>query len=100
MITSFLGNFGTCANIRYQAAFPPPPLRPGYEASAILAGLLNKNFITTSGFVTTSVESTITLSFYSIMLSFNQIESGPTSCTVTLYMKKRSEKVKYSCSYY
>ena len=30
-ITSFLGNFGACANIRYQAAFPPP--RPGYEAS-------------------------------------------------------------------
>ena len=21
-----------CANIRYQAAFPPPPSRPGYEA--------------------------------------------------------------------
>ena len=32
-ITSFLGNFGACANIRYQAAFPPPPSRPGYEAS-------------------------------------------------------------------
>ena len=30
-ITSFLGNFGACANIRYQAAFPPP--RPGYEGS-------------------------------------------------------------------
>ena len=31
-ITSFLGNFGACANISYQAAFPPPPSRPGYEA--------------------------------------------------------------------
>ena len=31
-ITSFLGNFGACANIRYQAAFLPPPSRPGYEA--------------------------------------------------------------------
>ena len=28
MITSFLGNFGACANIRYQAAFS----RPGYKA--------------------------------------------------------------------
>ena len=32
-ITSFLGNFGTCANIRYQAVFLPPPSRHGYEAS-------------------------------------------------------------------
>ena len=32
-ITSFLGNFGECANIRYQAAFPPPPSLPGYEAN-------------------------------------------------------------------
>ena len=32
-ITSFLGNFGACANIRYQAAFPSPPSRPGYEAN-------------------------------------------------------------------
>ena len=32
-ITSFLGNFGACANISYQAAFPPPPSRPGYEAT-------------------------------------------------------------------
>ena len=33
-ITSYLGNFGACANIRYQAAFPPPrpPPRTGYEA--------------------------------------------------------------------
>ena len=31
-ITCFLGNFGACANISYQAAFPPPPSRPGYEA--------------------------------------------------------------------
>ena len=31
-ITSFLGNFGTCAN-SYQAAFLPPPSRPGYEAN-------------------------------------------------------------------
>ena len=31
-ITSFLSNFGTCASIRYQAAFPPLPSRPGYEA--------------------------------------------------------------------
>ena len=33
-ITNFLGYFGACTNIRYQAAFPPPPSRPGYEASA------------------------------------------------------------------
>ena len=33
-ITSFLGNFGACANISYQAAFPPPPSRPGYEAKS------------------------------------------------------------------
>ena len=39
-ITSFLGNFGTCANIRYQATFPPPPSRPGYEATLYAALLL------------------------------------------------------------
>ena len=33
-IISFLGNFGACANIRYQAAFPPP--RPGYEATLVV----------------------------------------------------------------
>ena len=36
-ITSFLGNFGTCANISYQAAFPPPPSRHRYEANNCLA---------------------------------------------------------------
>ena len=36
-ITSFLGNFGACANISYQAAFPPPPSRPGYEAKSMHA---------------------------------------------------------------
>ena len=36
-ITSFLGNFGACANIRYQAAFLPPPSRPGYEAKSVHA---------------------------------------------------------------
>ena len=36
-ITSFLGNFSACANIRYQAAFLPPPSRPGYEASTVHA---------------------------------------------------------------
>ena len=35
MITSFLGNFGACANIRYQAAFPPPPSWPGYEPTRL-----------------------------------------------------------------
>ena len=39
-ITSFVGNFGACANIRYQAAFLPPPSRPGYEANNVLARVL------------------------------------------------------------
>ena len=43
-ITSFLGNFGACANISYQSAFPPPPSRPGYEARcmhAVTFGILH-----------------------------------------------------------
>ena len=31
----FLGNFSACANIRYQAAFLPPPSQPGYEAKSV-----------------------------------------------------------------
>ena len=36
-ITSFLSNFGACANIRYRAAFLPSPSRPGYEATILSA---------------------------------------------------------------
>ena len=35
--TSFFGNFCACANISYQAAFPPPPSWPGYKANYCVA---------------------------------------------------------------
>ena len=66
-ITScFLGNFSACANIRYQAAFPPPPLRPGYEASGTVWG-------NSHGDITLCVHNLNGLSWFSKVSTINYI---------------------------